>query len=220
MGAADVVHLGAAKVNDGGIPVVQATIPVSDDSNDDEPFGEIEMFQCLGVTAIPFPKDDKGYAEGVVMRNCGGRDAVLVGARDTRTAAMVGKAKGGDTIVHSTGPNQAAQIQLKETRRQVVIVTKDDSGEGIILNLDGNGKVVQVMAGGAAIQLSAGEVTITNGDASIVMQGKTIALCGQVILGGLTPNPAMRLHMGPPTPSPGGPAALPTMPVPGVFIGT
>ena len=55
----------------------------------------LNIFQCLGVTAIPFPKDDKGYAEGVVMRNCGGRDAVLVGARDTRTAAMVGNERQG-----------------------------------------------------------------------------------------------------------------------------
>lgn len=218
--SADIVILGAVTQNDNGVPVVQAVVPLTDDTNDVEPFGEVDMMQCLGVTSVPWPKDDKGHAEGVVIPGAGNRDGVIVGARDTRCAKIAGKLKPGDTVVHSTGPNQSAQLQLKEESRQAALATTDAAGKGMIVLLDGKAKEIQISGFGMLFKMSPSGITLTNGDATILMQGKTIALGGEVILGGLTPNPAQKLMTGPPTGSPGGPASVPLLPAMGVAVGS
>ena len=213
----DIAILGASHVNKDGVPVIQAQISVGRDANDTEPFGEIDLYQCLGVSALPWPKDAGGHAEGLVARDVGGRNAVLLGGRDTRSAKIVGKLKPGDTVVHSTGPNEAAQLQLKEEKRQAALVSEDSRGNTMMFMLDGKNDKIQLTAFGNIIELSRDGITIVSaGD--LTLSGKTVSIQGQVILGGKTPNPAMRV-MTAPAPSPGGVGSLPMVPAPGIFIG-
>jgi len=214
----DIAILGASHVNKDGVPVVQASIGVKNETDDVEPFGEIDVYQAGGVTSLPFGAGPGGHAEGLIARDVGGRDAVLLGWRDTRTAAIVGKMKPGDTVIHSTGPNQAAQLQLKEEKRQAALVSEDSAGKTMMIMLDGKGDRVQITARGSIIQIDGdGNIAIVSaGD--LILSGKTVSIQGQIILGGATPNPAMRI-MTAPAPSPGGAGALPMVPAPGIFVG-
>lgn len=213
----DIAVLGASHVNKDGVPVVQASIGVKNETDDVEPFGDIDFLQTLGVSSLPWGAGPDGHAEGLVARGVGGRDGICIGARDTRTAGIVGKLKPGDTVVHTTGPQQAAQLQLKEEKRQAALVSEDTTGKTMMFMLDGKGDKIQLTAFGSIIEISRDGISIVSaGD--IVLSGKTVSIQGQVILGGATPNPAMRV-MTAPTASPGGAGALPMVPAPGIFIG-
>lgn len=217
MSDVDIAILGASHVTAEGVTVAQAVVPLSDDTHDVEPFGEIDLMSCLGVSALPWPQDKTGHAECVIARNCGGRDAVGIGGRDTRSSKIVGKMKPGDTVVHSTGPNQAAQLQLKEEKKQAALVSEDSDGHTMMVILDGKNNRIQITGFGNMIELSPTGINIVSvGD--VLINGKTVAIAGSVILGGLTPNPAMKI-MTAPTASPGGVASLPMIPAPGVSIG-
>lgn len=212
----EVVKLGASKLNEKtNSPQWQALNEVSDDPNDTEQFGDIDVFQGLGVSSMPWPADADSHAEGIIVRNCGNRDAICVGARDTRTAACYGNMKPGDTIMHSTGPNQSAQVQCKETKKQVVLFTRDQSDKGMIVMVDGKNEQIQINAFGMIFQMKKGEgITINNGEgASLILQGPDLFLQGNIHIAGI--NPGMFLQTAP-GPSPGGPASLPTIPLMGV----
>ncbi len=219
MSDVDIAILGASHVTAEGVTVAQAVVPLSDDTHDVEPFGEIDLMSCLGVSALPWPQDKTGHAECVIARNCGGRDAVGIGGRDTRSSKIVGKMKPGDTVVHSTGPNQAAQLQLKEEKKQAALVSEDSDGHTMMVILDGKNNRIQITGFGSMIEMTG------NGDISIVASGqillnaKTICLAGATILGGTVPNPALKV-MTAPGPSPGGVASLPMIPAPNVSIGS
>jgi hypothetical protein len=177
------------------------------------------MAQCLGASSLPYPKDDKGYAEAVVATGCGGRDAIVIGARDTRTADTVGALEPGDTVLHSTGPNQAAQVQCREKTRQVLLATKDSGGEGIMLMLDGSAKKVVIMAFGSSIEMSPDGVSITSAG-QFTVNAPVIALMGHVLPGGSNAMQGMAFMVGPMTGSPGGPASVPLMPAMGISPAT
>ncbi len=218
---ADIAVLGASSIAANGCPIWQPVVPLTDDDNDVEGFGQAQVFQALGISSLPYQKDDKGFAECLMLRNVGGRDAVCVGARDTRSAKIVGNLKPGDTVIHSTGPSQAAQLQLKEAKQQAVLVTKDDADETMAVILDGlNGKF-QIAARGAMIQIDKdGSITMSEpGGAALHLANGQVNIIGKVVLGGGTPNPAMSIMLGPVTGSPGGPASVPLVPAQGVFIG-
>jgi hypothetical protein len=217
----DVIKLGASKLAETGAALWQAVRAITDDVSDVEPFGEIDVFQALGVSSMPYPADDSGHAEGVIVENCGNMDAVCVGARDTRTAKITGNLKPGDTVLHSTGPSQAAQVQCKEEKRQVVLATKNKAGETQALLIDGNKEKFQVAVGGCMLEIADGGFTLTDasGKASIIIRNGTINLVGKIVLGGLTPIPALSIMLGPVTGSPGGPTSTPMFAAQGVFIG-
>jgi hypothetical protein len=219
--SATVVVLGASHVNESGVPLVQAVIPIGNDNDDVEPFGEIESFQCGGVFNLPWPKTKEGHAEGLAILNVGGRDAVLVGSRDVRTAKIVGKMKPGDTVICSTGPQMAAQLQLKEEKRQCVLATKDSKGETMMAILDGKNDEAQILACGNVFKMSRADgivLTDSTGKGIQIKDGTFRFLC-EVMLPGIAPNPAMRLMMGPAIGSPGGVASAPMFPVKGVTCG-
>lgn len=217
-----VVILGASHVTDKGVPLIQAVVPVANDNDDVEQFGEVESFQCLGVTSLPWPKTKEGYAEGLAIVGVGGRDAVIVGARDVRTLKIVGKMKPGDTVVHSTGPNQSAQLQLKEEKRQAVLATKDSGGFDMLIMLDGKNDACQILAGGNVVQMSKkdGIVLADSSGGGIHIKDGVVRITGkELMLPGAAPNPAFKLMAGPATGSPGGVATPPMIPVKGVTIG-
>jgi len=218
---ADIAVLGASSVGATGCPVWQPVVPLTDDEQDVEGFGQAQVFQALGVSSLPYQKDANGFAECLMLKNVGGRDAVCVGARDTRSGKIVGNLKPGDTVIHSTGPSQSAQLQLKEGKQQAVLVTLDFDGETMAIVLDGKNGKMQIAARGAIWQIEKdGSSTISEpGGAAIHMGGGQINLIGTVVLGGGTANPAQCIMLGPMTGSPGGAASVPLVPAKGVFIG-
>ncbi len=214
---ADIVLLGASSLDEEtGAVRWQANVPIHDDTEDIENLGEIDAVQALGVASRPYPKDEAGFAEGILLRGCGGRSAVCVAARDTRTARIVGNLEPGDTAVHSTGPNQAAQLLLKEQKKQAVLLSKDSRDNAMVLVLDGKNDKVQIAARGAIFEINAsGDVSIaSSGGAAILLQGQDIHILGTLHLPGMSPG--MALMQGPLIGSPGGAGAAPMTAVKGV----
>lgn len=194
----DIVNLGSSRASEGTV-LWQGTAPLSDDETDVEPLGEGDVYQGLGLYSMPYPADENGKAEGLCVRGVAGRNTVFVGARDTRSAAIVGNMKPGDTVLCSTGPQQAAQLQLKEEKRQAALVSKNASGKTMVFLLDGEADKAQIVLAGMMFEMNAKNksCTLTNGEASILIQGGTIALDGDVILGGTNPNPSLKFMIAP-----------------------
>lgn len=211
--------LGASSLKDGS-PRWQCSIPIGDEVTDVLSFGETAVYQALGVTSLPYPKDANGFAEAIVAPSVGNRKAVVIGGRDTRNAAVVGKADPGDTYIHSTGPNQAAQVRCQEKKRMASIVVQDKSGKHQAFILDGENKKVQLFANGAAVEVDdSGDITLAGaGGASILIQGGEIILNGVIRIPGLPPG--MFLMAGPVAGqlagAPGVAATTQLVPVPGV----
>lgn len=206
---ADLVDLGASRLaEDTNVPLLQAKGPPISDDGDAPDYGDVPVFSCLGVTALPYQATADGNAQGVVVK-VDGFDGVLIGARDTRTAGIVGNLKPGDTAVHSTGPSQAAQLLLKEEKRQAVLMTKDSKKKSAVLLLDGKNDKVQIAAFGCLFEISRENgicLVGEHGKASIQIVGDTIVLRGKILLGGAAPTGAVMV-MGPTGP----------MPIPNVF---
>lgn len=198
MNEIDIVDLGATRVERGNA-LWQGITKISEEDGDEEPMGEGPVFQALGFSSCAWPADDAGKAEAVCIRSVAGRDTVYVGARDTRSAEIVGNLKPGDTVVHSTGPQQAAQLQLKEQKRQAALVSKNAAGKTMVFLLDGEADKAQIVLAGMVFEMNAAEKTAiwSNGKASIILDGDTIALDGLVVAGGTRPNPAMKFMISP-----------------------
>ena len=210
---AEVVDLGASKLDDDtGVPLYQGKgCAFSDDPNDAPSFDDTPVMCQLGVTALPYPADSGGNAEGLVCKGIAGYDGIVVGARDTRSNSVVGKMKAGDTVVHSTGPEQAAQLQLKEEKRQCALVTKGSNGKTMGLFLDGEKDQGMMTVGGCVIEISDGGISMTDktGKAGIIIKNGVVAILGQIILGGKVPSIPMAAVA----------AAPAAVPCPNVFAG-
>lgn len=207
---ADVVVLGATELVD-GVPVVQARVALSALETDSEDFGRVDVMQGLGLTSAPWPADASGHAEAVVLRKVGGHEAVCVGARDTRTARIVGNLKPGDTVLHSTGPGQSAQLQLKESTRQAVLVTKGSDGKQVLVSLDGTADKVTIAAFGHVFEMSVANgicLIDSTGKGGLIIKDGIVSLFGVVVLGGRTPTVPVISGTSPPG-----------VPTPGVFAG-
>ncbi len=193
--------------------LLRSTVDVTGDEGDDEHFGDLPSVGQLGVTAVPAPIDENGRAEGVLLRGMEGIDGVIVGGRDTRSANVYAALQPGDTALHATDDNAAAQFQAK-ANRQAVIATKDSSGKTMTCALDGKNNKVQIAAFGSLFEIDKAKdqvvICTPSGGATILMKGNVISLIGTVVLGGAVP--AFPVHQGP--------GAGPTsVPAPGVFIG-
>ena len=211
----DLVDIGASQLTN-GVPTVQCKGGTNGGS-DAVDYGQVPMFCTLGLTAMPYPATKDGNAQGIVDHDVPGLDGALLGARDTRTAKIVGNLKPGETCVHSTGPRQAAQLQLKEDQQIAALVTKDSSGKTVALNLDGMGDQVQLITPWAYIEVSkANGIVITDntGNCSILMKDGVGSLMGQWVFGGRTPIAPVAYSLTPVVGTSGT-----TTPAPGVFIG-
>jgi hypothetical protein len=199
----EIFTLGASSLDEStGAAKWQSVVPITSEEGDTENLGETDVFQSLGVTSRPYPKDETGYAEGFGLRNCAGRSLVCVGGRDTRSAKIAAGLKPGDVCLHSTGPQQASQVRCTEEKRQVILASKDSKKRSMMLVIDGKNDKIQIAAMGAMIEIDpTGDVSIANGGgASILLQGADIYMNGTVHLPGMKPGHA--LMMGPLTGTP------------------
>jgi hypothetical protein len=186
--ALEICTMGASSMKEGN-PRWQCLVPIGNDVDDVLSFGEVAVYQALGVTSLPYPKDKDGFAEAIVAPNVGNRKAVVIGARDTRNAKVVGKMDPGDSVLHSTGPNQAAQFRAQEKKRMASVVVQDKKGKHQVIILDGENLKFQIFANGAAFQIDEdGDMSMaTKGGAALLLQGNEIVLNGVVRLPGLPP---------------------------------
>jgi len=189
----DLVHIGDSRVDEQtSLPVAQCVNPAGDDQDDVEHFAEVDMFGALGVTALPAPKDDDGVVEGVVLRSCGGTDAICVAARDERSADVVGQLAPGETALHSTGKDFGARVFCKDQHISLVISQPPGgSGGDYIFMLDRITGQATLSAAGHIIEASEQNgiaLCAKDGKASIqVLEGGTIWLKADKVL--LGPNP-------------------------------
>jgi hypothetical protein len=186
--ALEICMLGASSLKDGS-PRWQCSVPVGNDNDDVLPFGDVAVYQGLGLSGQPFPKDADGFAEAVIAPNVGNRKAVVIGARDTRDADIVGKLDPGDTVVHATGPGKKPQIQLKKKKRSASIVVPCEDGTDVLVTVDGKGHKVLIIGWGLVFQLSKADgITLKgNGKGGIVINGDNVAITGNLRLPGMAP---------------------------------
>jgi len=207
----DVCELGTARLDDetGTLFVQCKGAAVAEDGTAPD-FGEVPFMCALGVTSRPYPKTEEGAAEGILADDVPGMDAALIGARDIRTAGIVGNLADGDTVLHSTGPQQAAQVLCKEKRRQTVMRSKDERGKDIVVSIDGKGEQIMIAGFGFAIEMSrTNGIVLGDGPAALQIKDGVISMTGTIVLGG-------RVQTLPVLAGLSGPAGAAT---PGVFVG-
>ncbi|MEM6792103.1 MAG: hypothetical protein AAF715_31590 [Myxococcota bacterium] len=162
-----------ARDPDTNLPTYDGYIP------DGEEWQGVDVFQALGVSSIPYPEDADGFAEGVILRGCGGSVGCVVGGRDERCAQVYATMRPGDSCLHSTDPDAKAQVQTK-ANRQAVMITEASDGSTMLHILDGKNDKVQIAAFGGVIEMRKDGITITGpGGASLVMKGDTVSVIGK-----------------------------------------
>lgn len=186
----DVAEMGATSVNANGTPLIQSQAPT------DEAPEPTDLFQGLGISAAPWLADENGVAEGVRVR-AGGRSRILIGGRDTRTSKIIGALGPGDTVVHTTGPNMSAQLQLKETKRQAALLTKMPNGKTLAIMVDGVSGKIQIGGLNCAIDISESGLAIGAQGAGLLFQGGKVFVLGELSIPGMRQGTA--LMSGPPT---------------------
>jgi hypothetical protein len=192
----DIVTLGAATLDpDTSALILQCKgAPVDEDGTAPD-YGKAPLFQCLGLTAMPWPANENGAAQGIVATDIPGMEAALVGARDTRTADIVGTMRPGDTVMHSTDPEKAAQLQLKGDRRQAALLSRDSQGRTMMALLDGTNDKVQITALGAHFEITPeGNIILTcAGGNGIIIDSEGIHHVGKTTGG--TPVPGLSVAL-------------------------
>jgi hypothetical protein len=201
----DVVTLGASRRDDDtNAALVQAMLEIGE--GESESFGEVAMYGSLGVTALPYPADKSGHAEGVVVRGIANGNGAVVAARDTRTADVTAALKPGETCVHSTGPGFESRTFYKDKLIAHVI------GDDFAVVHDGKGEKYSITAFGLHFEMSKRQgFLLESGGAGISINNGVVHIRGKVILGGMGATPASAVLYGV-----SGPAAVPAL---GVFIG-
>ncbi len=208
---------GGERAKETNAPIAGAFEQLSEDATneaDRKPVGNVPLMPCLGVIAMPYPPDKRGKAEAVIAEGLGGLPAVCVAGWDTRSFQACANMKPGDWSACSTGPNNAAQLLLKEEKRQCVLAAKKANGKQIMFMMDANTEVVQILANKATIEINkAGDINLSDGTgkAGITISGDTIHLrCSTLNIGGMVPT--FQLAQVPPLV--GFPATFPTIAIP------
>jgi len=215
----NLVTLGATKLVN-GVPVVTASSAITNEGEDVEPYGDIEMISQLGVSAVAAAADDAGQAQGIACEGVSGTNATCIGGIDRRNASIYGNLKPGDTCLHATGPKAVAMCLMKAEKRQAILATKGSDDTQILVVLDGKNDKIQITAFGAILELSkkGGWSCFDDTGKGWHLSDGTLHITAALHIGGLVPAPT-KLMMGPPTGSPGGPASVPLVAVPGITIG-
>ena len=184
----DICQINTSKLDDETkLPLIEAFVPITSDE-DYESFGEVGSYQALGLSVLPYPPSDVGFAEGVILRDVGAFNGAIVGARDPRCAGVVASMQPGDAVLHSCDPEAKAQVRC-HANRQVALVTEGTDSNTIALVLDGGADKVQIAAFGGLIQMSPDGIALIapEGKSSILLnKNGTISILGKVQMGGTT----------------------------------
>jgi hypothetical protein len=196
-----VVDLGSSSLNSSNVVEAQCQgTPVTDEAAPD--FGKVPLMFGLGFAARPAPANNQGNAQGVVLDDVAGFEAVCVGAFDPRSTQVYQNLAEGDTAVFATGEGFDSQLLCKDQVAALMV------GDDCVIAINRRDKKIAVTGFGATIELSESGIVLAEGGAAIVIKGGTISLIGNVVLGGMTPSAPVLSG----TP-------LSPLPSPGVFVG-
>lgn len=208
----DLVDIGSAtrdaKTN---TVLVQAKSTQVGATPDDAPgFDGAPVFGQLGITAIPWPADDRGNAQGTVDETVPGHNGVITSIRDARAAGIVQELGPGETALHSTGPDFDSLVLLKKQLAAIMV------GDDCAIVMDRENKKFTVTCFGMHFEISqANGVVMTTGQgATFQLFGGIASLMGQIVLGGRTPVAPVAYSLTPVVGVTGS-----TVPALGVFIG-
>lgn len=174
-------------------PAAEAYDQVGDTDDDRETYGNADLIQSLGIASLPAAPTPDGYVEGILIENVGGRPGIIIAARDTRSFSIFGNLGPGDTVVHSVGPNRAAQLLLKEEKKQAVLATLGPDGKQITCMVDGKNGQAQMQAWGFTISITKDGIQLEAGDAGITVGPNGIQLRGAIQTGGAAAVPGMSM---------------------------
>src|SRR5689334_7493774 len=158
------VDIGSARLDEKTNTVlVQAKSEQIGSKEDDAPgFDGAPVFGALGITAVPWPKDDRGNAQGVNDESIPGHNGVITSIRDARAAGVVQELGPGETAIHSTGPDFDSVIFLKKQLLAMMV------GDDMAFVMDRDGKKVTLTAFGMVLEFSPAQgITLTNGQATL-----------------------------------------------------
>jgi hypothetical protein len=130
----------------------------------------------------------------------------------------------GDTALHSTDPDQSAQLLLKGDGRAAALIVKDKSGGQHLLSIDGENKAFALLVSGHAIGVDESGIHMTsgNGQHGISITNDSVHIKGSVVLGGTIPVVGQQLATATTAQWGAGaglPALGPFLPANGVFVG-
>lgn len=201
----DLVDLGASKLDPktNALLVQAKSGPCGKDESDAPDLGDAPIMCALGVTAIPWPSNDNGRAQGVKI-DVPGSNGVIVGGRDTRTAKVTAEMSPGESALHTTGPGFDARFFAKDQLAAIVV------GDDMAFSMDRKEKQVTISAFGCHFEISeANGILLMADGAMLQIKGGTISLVGQIVLGGRNPTTPILMGLS-------GPAGAPAL---GVFAG-
>lgn len=188
----DVALLGVTSLNQvSNLITVEAAVPITDDVDDVERFGAVDYFNALGVTARPAPPNGDGAAEGVVLRNVGGRNGVVVGGRDARTGQVVAELGPGETALHSTGEDFDSRVFCKDQLVSIVV------GDDVIVSVDRKNKAIVIAGWGHSVEVSEDNgvlLTESTGQAFLSLKDGEAWLCGSKVKLGAGPFTGVNDH--------------------------
>lgn len=209
------VALGASHLDDENVILVQA-YSADDDAETEfiESWGEVKMVGLGCVTAMPYPKNDAGFAQGFLADNLEGI-GIVMNWRDPRVAQVYGQIQPGDAVFHGTGPNHQSQLRCQEQSVSIVV------GNDCAVVVDRKNKKITITGFGHVFQITDDALAMAhkNGKHGINIAADYLHVFGPaVVLGGMVPNPALAIMTGPGTLNTAtAPIAL--VPAKGVFLG-
>lgn len=176
------VNIGSSTRHPNNILTAQC---IGEDENDE--ISNTALFGQLGVTSRPYPATDSGMAECLLDTI----SEVIISARDTRIASVVGNIEPGDTCVHSTGPEQNARIFCKENNKVIALLVKDKNGKDMGITIDGdNQKITMIISGTTVFEISTEAIiaaiktpTSTSNSVLQIKPNNTTLSSGQVLVG-------------------------------------
>ncbi len=211
----DIVDIGsAARDPSTNELLVQAKTAQAGDTPDDAPgFDNAPVFGQLGVSANPWPADERGNAQAL-KGDAAGFNGVINGMRDARVAGVVEELGPGETCVHSTGPDFDSRLFLKKQLWALMI------GDDCAVTMDRENERFTISCFGMIFEMStANGCTLTTGGATLQLKDALARImAGTTVLGGQSPISQVLYTSVPGSPVAGtGPAG--GVPALGVFIG-
>jgi hypothetical protein len=123
----------------------------------------------------PADPDDDGACETIYTRQ--GNQRVVTACRDARYAEKAGELQPGDAAI--VGPGDA-RLLCKAATHTIALYTQDKTNgdESMMASLDGENGTALLMVGSTYIELKKGKLVLSNGQASIVLDGANIQIFG------------------------------------------
>jgi hypothetical protein len=179
----DLVDLGSSKLDErtNALLVQCKSAPVGNDENEAPDFGQVPIVGVGCVTGRPWPKDERGVAQGVVAEDLPGCNGAVVAWRDTRVASVVAELGPGEGCLHSTGPDFDSRVFVKDQLAAMIV------GDDCAMVMDRKNKKFSITCFGLHFEMSEENgLVFTDGNGTVQIKGAVMAT-GQVVLGGRTP---------------------------------